>query len=371
MPKIFVTEPSLPPLREFLPYLEEIWSSKILTNGGKFHQQFEVDLCNRLGVEHISLFNNATIALITALRILDLSGEVITTPYSFIATSHSIAWNHLTPVFIDIDPLTMNLDPSKIEAAITPKTQAILAVHCYGVPCDVDAIQRIASKYGLKVIYDAAHAFGVEDAKGSILKHGDFSVLSFHATKVFNTFEGGALICPSAEMKMQIDSSKNFGYKNEISINTLGLNGKLSEVNAAFGLVQLKHIDRYIAQRKEIDSFYKKSLREIPGIRCLEYPANIVNNYSYFPIFVEKSYPLTRDELLQLLADKNIIARRYFYPLISNFKYYSSLKSANPNNLPIANEISSKILCLPIYPNLDLNVQIEVINTIRYGGAHF
>jgi dTDP-4-amino-4,6-dideoxygalactose transaminase len=366
-PPTFVTQPFLPPLEEFTPYLEEIWESKIVTNGGKFHQQLEAELCSHLGVEHISLFNNGTIALMTALRVLELSGEVITTPYSFIATSHSIAWNRLMPIFVDIDPSTMNLDPGKIEAAITPKTTAILAVHSYGVPCNVDSIQKIATKYGLKVIYDAAHAFGVQNEMGSILKYGDFSVLSFHATKVFNTFEGGAIICSSAEMKRLIDSSKNHGYLDEITINNLGLNGKLTEINAAFGLVQLKYINESIEKRKVIDSFYRESFKNIPGIKCLEYPARIKNNYSYFVILVENNYPLSRDELLQLLAKKNIIARRYFYPLISDYGYYSSLESANSNNLPIAKEISNKVLCLPIYSNLDLVIQEEIISIIRNG----
>ena len=366
-PPTFVTQPFLPPLEEFTPYLEEIWESKIVTNGGKFHQQLEAELCSHLGVEHISLFNNGTIALMTALRVLELSGEVITTPYSFIATSHSIAWNRLTPVFVDIDPSTMNLDPEKIEAAITPKTTAILAVHSYGIPCNVDSIQKIATKYGLKVIYDAAHAFGVRNEMGSILKYGDFSVLSFHATKVFNTFEGGAIICPSAEMKRLIDSSKNHGYLDELTINSLGLNGKLTEINAAFGLVQLKYINELIEKRKVIDSFYRESFKNIPGIKCLEYPARIRNNYSYFVISVENNYPSSRDELLQILAKKNIIARRYFYPLISDYGYYSSLESANPNNLPIAKEISNKILCLPIYSNLDSVIQEEIISIIRNG----
>ncbi len=366
-PPTFVTQPFLPPLEEFTPYLEEIWESKIVTNGGKFHQQLEAELCSHLGVEHISLFNNGTIALMTALRVLELSGEVITTPYSFIATSHSIAWNRLTPVFVDIDPSTMNLDPEKIEAAITPKTTAILAVHSYGIPCNVDSIQKIATKYGLKVIYDAAHAFGVRNEMGSILKYGDCSVLSFHATKVFNTFEGGAIICPSAEMKRLIDSSKNHGYLDELTINSLGLNGKLTEINAAFGLVQLKYINELIEKRKVIDSFYRESFKNIPGIKCLEYPARIRNNYSYFVISVENNYPSSRDELLQILAKKNIIARRYFYPLISDYGYYSSLESANPNNLPIAKEISNKILCLPIYSNLDSVIQEEIISIIRNG----
>ena len=365
--KIFVTQPSLSPLKELIPYLEEIWESKILTNGGKFHQQFEAELCSHLGVEHISLFNNGTIALMAALKVLDLSGEVITTPYSFIATSHSISWCNLTPVFVDIDPSTMNLDPEKIEAAITPKTTAILAVHCYGVPCDVESIQKIANKYGLKVIYDAAHAFDVRNEMGSILKYGDFSVLSFHATKVFNTFEGGAIICPSAEMKSLIDSSKNFGYQDEITINNLGLNGKFSEINAAFGLVQLNYINQAIEKRKKIDSFYRESFKNIPGIKCLEYPARISNNYSYFVISVESNYPSSRDGLLQLLAAKNIIARRYFYPLISDYGYYSSVESANPNNLPVAKEISNKVLCLPIYSDLDSVIQEEIISIIRNG----
>lgn len=365
--KIFVTQPSLSPLKEFIPYLEEIWENKILTNGGKFHQQLEAELCKHLGVKHISLFNNGTIALMAALQVLDLSGEVITTPYSFIATSHSIAWNHLTPVFVDIDPETMNLDPKKIEAAITPQTSAILGVHCYGIPCDVEGIKKIADKHNLKVIYDAAHAFGIRNDTGSILNHGDLSILSFHATKVFNTFEGGAIVCPTAEMKKRIDSSKNFGYQDEMTINHLGLNGKLSEINAAFGLVQLKYVDDAIEKRRRIDAFYRESLSDVNGIKCLKYPDNTENNFSYFPILVQGNYSFTRDELHQALAARNIIARRYFYPLISDFKYYSNSKSAAAENLPIAKNIANRVLCLPIYPNLDLSIQKEIISVIRAG----
>ncbi|WP_341915042.1 DegT/DnrJ/EryC1/StrS family aminotransferase [Polaromonas sp. YR568] len=367
-PEIFVTRPSLSPLEEFIPYLEEIWESRIVTNGGKFHRQLENELCNHLGVEHISLFNNGTIALITALRVLSLSGEVITSPYSFIATSQSITWNNLAPVFVDIDPLTMNLDPTKVEAAITQKTTAILATHCYGIPCDVQALEKIGKQYGLKVIYDSAHAFGVQDETGSILKYGDLSVLSFHATKVFNTFEGGAIVCSSADMKALIDSTKNFGYGDELTVNKLGLNGKLSEINSAFGLVQLKYVDESIAKRKKIDSFFRQSFCYTPGITCLEYPEKVINNYSYFPILVGDDFPLSRDKLKELLAENNIIARRYFYPLISDFEYYSSLKSANPDNLPVAKQIAENILCLPIYPDLDLFNQNKIVSIICGAG---
>ena len=254
---IFVTQPYLPPLEEFMPYLQQIWDSRILTNGGPLHQQLEQALCDYLGVKHIALFNNGTIALVTALQALGLSGEVITTPYSFVATAHALLWNGLTPVFVDIEPRTLNLDPAKIEAAITPKTTAILPVHCYGNPCDVDAIQAIADRHGLKVIYDAAHAFGVEDAGGSILRHGDLSVLSFHATKVFNTFEGGAIVCPDVATKRRIDELKNFGIMDEVTVTAAGLNGKMSEINAAAGLLQLKYIDQMLRHRAEVYRIYR------------------------------------------------------------------------------------------------------------------
>lgn len=357
---IYVTQPYLPPLEEFIPFLEKIWDSKILTNCGSFHQQLEKALCEYLGVEHLALFTNGTIALITALQALHITGEVITTPYSFVATTHSLLWNGIKPVFVDIDPDTLNLDPAKIESAITPQTTAILPVHCYGHPCDINAIQKIANNYNLKVVYDAAHAFGVQCHDGSILKHGDLSILSFHATKVFNTFEGGAIICPNAKTKLHIDQLKNFGHVGEVTVVAPGINGKMSEINAAFGLLQLKYVDKAIAQRKEIDTIYRELLKNIKGIRCLQDAGEKVANYSYFPILVEAGYPISRDDLYQKLKGNNIHPRRYFYPLISDFPMYQSLPSAHPKHLPIATSAAQKILCLPIYPGLEITT-IEFI----------
>jgi len=349
---IYVTQPYLPPLEEFIPYLEQIWNNKILTNGGPFHQQLEQALCQYLGVEHIALFTNGTLALVTALQALRVTGEVITTPYSFVATSHSLLWNGIKPVFVDIDPNTLNLDPGKIEAAITPQTTAIMPVHCYGHPCDVDAIQKIADNYDLKVIYDAAHAFGVKDAGGSILRHGDLSVLSFHATKVFNTFEGGAIVCPDAKTKLRIDQLKNFGFVDEVTVVAPGINGKMSELNAAFGLLQLNNIDTALQKRKELDASYRQTLGNVKGIHCLGEAGEQVANYSYFPILVQQEYPLTRDALYHKLKDNGIFARRYFYPLISDFPMYRGLTSASEANLPVAKKAASKVICLPIYPDL-------------------
>lgn len=361
---IYVTQPYLPPLEEFIPYLEEIWASKTLTNGGPMHQRLEQALCEYLGVEHIALFNNGTIALLTALQALGITGEVITTPYSFVATAHSLLWNGIKPVFVDIDPHTLNLDPSKIEAAITPQTTAILPVHCYGNPCDVEAIQSIADQYNLRVIYDAAHAFGVQDAGGSILRHGDLSVLSFHATKVFNTFEGGAIVCPDAETKQRIDQLKNFGFVDEVTVVAAGINGKMSEINAAFGLLQLQHIDQAIQRRREIDQLYRQQLQDVPGIRLIEGTGQTAANYSYFPILVEESYPLSRDALYQKLKDHDIFARRYFYPLISEFPMYRGIYSAKSKNLPTATVVAGQAICLPIYPSLEdaqLNRLIDIM----------
>jgi dTDP-4-amino-4,6-dideoxygalactose transaminase len=349
---IYVTQPFLPPLVEFIPYLEQIWDNKILTNGGPFHQQLEKALCEYLGVEHISLFTNGTIALVTALQALRITGEVITTPYSFVATSHSLLWNGIKPAFVDVDPHTLNLDPDKIEAAITPQTTAIMPVHCYGHPCDVDRIQKIADTYGLKVIYDAAHAFGVQDMQGSILRHGDLSILSFHATKVFNTFEGGAIVCHDAKTKQRIDHLKNFGFVDEVTVVAPGINGKMSEFNAALGLLQLQHIDQVFARRKEIDTIYRESLKKVKGIRCLLDAGERVANYSYFPILVEEEYSTSRDALYQRLKDNNIHARRYFYPLISDFPMYRGMPSAQRENLPVALAAAQRVLCLPIYPAL-------------------
>jgi dTDP-4-amino-4,6-dideoxy-D-glucose transaminase len=360
---IFVTQPYLPPLEEFIPYLEQIWESKILTNKGPFHRQLEEALCEYLGVEYLALFANGTLALLTALQALRITGEVITTPYSFVATAHSLLWNGIKPVFVDIDPNTLNLDPSRIEAAITTQTTAIMPVHCYGNPCDVDAIQAIADNYNLKVIYDAAHAFGVQCNDGSVLKHGDLSALSFHATKVFNTFEGGAVVCPDAKTKQHIDNLKNFGFVGETTVVAPGINGKMSEFGAALGMLQLQHIDGALARRKQIDSIYRRELGDIEGIKCVSQSGQRVANYAYFPILVEEGYPLDRDTLYQKLQDKGIFARRYFYPLITDFPMYRGLASANPDNLPIATEISGKVLCLPIFPNLT-NDEIERVIAI-------
>lgn len=349
---IYVTRPDLPPLEEFLPHLRDIWDSRILTNGGPFHQRLEEALGEYLGVPHLSLFANGTIALITALQALDIHGEVITTPYSFVATSHALLWNGIRPVFADIDPLTLNLDPARIEAAISPATAAILPVHCYGRPCATEAIADIARRHRLRVIYDAAPAFGVRDAGGSVLRHGELSVLSFHATKVFHTFEGGAIVCPDAQTKQRIDQLKNFGYVDEVTVVAPGINGKMSEFGAALGLLQLRHIDRAIVQRREIDALYRSGLAGIAGIRCLPPAAGYTGNHSYFPVMVEPPYPLSRDALHERLKAAAIHGRRYFHPLISEFPMYRDLPSARPENLPAATAAARAVLCLPIYPDL-------------------
>ncbi|MBT2772448.1 DegT/DnrJ/EryC1/StrS family aminotransferase [Halomonas sp. ISL-60] len=361
---IYVTEPYLPPLEEFIPYLEKIWQSKRLTNNGPMHQQLEEALCEYLGVPEIALFNNGTIALLTALQALRITGEVITTPFSFVATAHSLTWNGITPVFVDIDPNTFNLDPNKIEAAITSRTTAIMPVHCYGNPCDVNAIQEIADKYNLKVIYDAAHAFGVRDEGGSILRHGDLSAISFHATKVFNTFEGGAIICPDKKTKQHINNLKNFGFVDEVTVVAPGINGKMSEVNAAFGLLQLQYINKALEERKSVDNYYRDALNSTPGISILK-PLNLEkHNFSYFPILIESNYPLSRDQLYFLLKENNIHARRYFYPLISNTPQYNSL--SKKNHLKVAKSISSKVICLPIFPSIERNSLSKIVSLVQY-----
>lgn len=359
---IYVTRPFLPPLAELHPYLEQIWENRQLTNAGPFHQQFEQALCEYLGVDHISLFANGTLALVTALQALRITGEVITTPYSFVATAHSLLWNGIKPVFVDIDPETLNLDPEKIEAAITPQTTAILPVHVYGRPCAVDRIQAIADTYGLKVIYDAAHAFAVDDQDGSILRHGDLSILSFHATKVFTTFEGGAIISPDAKTKRRIDFLKNFGFADEVTVVAPGINGKMNEFQAAIGLLQLKYVDSALARRADIDRRYRELLADILGIRFLPHPDSKRHNYSYFPILVEPEYPLTRDELYGRFRENNIYVRRYFYPLISDFPMYRALPSADRANIPTATMIANRILCLPIYPDLGFLAQDKIIS---------
>lgn len=366
---IFVTQPSLPPLEDLIPYLEQIWENKVLTNCGPFHKQLEAALLDYLEVSHISLFSNGTIALITALKALNISGEVITTPYSFVATAHSLVWNQVKPVFVDIDPITLNLDPSKIEAAITPKTTAIMPVHVYGHPCDVDAIDAIAKRHNLKVIYDAAHAFGVQCHCGSLLNHGDLSVLSFHATKVFNTFEGGAIVSPDAETKRHIDQLKNFGFENEFKVTQIGINGKMNEFSAAFGLLQLQEIDQQIEKRKTIDEAYRKELKDVPGIRCHSISPSKKHNYSYFPIFVDYNYSLSARKLYDQLRSNNIYARRYFYPLISDYEVYNRNKIKKYDELIISKNISNSVICLPIYAEMKIDDVKNVTEVIKKHSA--
>jgi dTDP-4-amino-4,6-dideoxygalactose transaminase len=362
---IYVTQPALPDLKEFIPYLEQIWENKILTNNGPFHQQLEKELAVFLGVPYISLFANGTLALLTALQVLRITGEVITTPYSFVATTHSLWWNNIKPVFVDIESEFCNLDPHKIEAAITPKTTAILPVHVYGNPCKVERIKEIADIYGLKVIYDAAHAFGVNYKGKSICNYGDLSILSFHATKVFNTMEGGAIICHDAATKKRIDYLKNFGFAGETTVMAPGINSKMNEMQAALGLLQLKHYNTNIEKRKIVAETYRKELAVIKGISFLPEPKNVASNYAYFPIFVdEKEYGMSRDQLYEKLKRNNIFGRRYFYPLISKFPMYKSLDSANPENLKVAEKIAEQVICLPLYPELRHEEVLIILNQI-------
>jgi dTDP-4-amino-4,6-dideoxygalactose transaminase len=363
---IYVTQPSLPALEEFIPYLEEIWENKILTNNGPMHQQLEKELAEFLGVPYISLFANGTLALVTALQALRISGEVITTPYSFVATTHSLWWNNIKPVFVDIEPKFGNLDPDKIEAAITPKTTAIMPVHVYGNPCYVEKIQKIADVYGLRLIYDAAHAFGVKYKGGSILNYGDLSILSFHATKVFNTFEGGAIISHDSATKQRIDYLKNFGFAGETTIMAPGINSKMNEVQAAMGLLQLKSFDESIVKRKVVADTYRELLKDIKGISMLPEPADTISNYAYFPIFVnEKEYGISRDALYEKMKQNNIYGRRYFYPLISEFSMYRGLESSAPEHLPVAHKMANEVICLPIYPGLQQSDIATIIQLLK------
>lgn len=363
--KILVTSPLMPKLEDFIPYLEKIWESKWLTNNGQFHQQLEKELAEYLGVPYLSLFTNGTLPLIAALQAERITGEVITTPYSFVATTHSIWWNGIKPVFVDIDPVTCNMDPNKIEAAITSRTTAIMPVHVYGQPCDTEAIQAIADKYGLKVIYDAAHAFGVKVNGESILKAGDMSTLSFHATKVYNTIEGGALIMKDEKTKKRIDYIKNFGFSGETTIVAPGINAKMDEVRAAYGLINLKQVDGAIAWRKKVADQYRDILRKIDGITFFEDIEGVDHNYAYFPIFVNKEkFGMTRDELYFKMKEKNIFGRRYFYPLISNFSTYKSLPSAAPSNLPVATQKANEVICLPMNMGLPEGDIERVLNSI-------
>lgn len=364
MNNITVTSPLLPPLEELTLYLEDIWSRKWLTNNGHYHQLLEKELCDYLKVDYISLFSNGTLALITALQSLELKGEVITTPYSFVATSHAILLNNLKPVFVDIDPNTFNIDPKKIEEAITENTSAILPVHVYGNPCDHDAIQKIADKHGLKVIYDAAHAFGVTKNGLSILNWGDLSILSFHATKAYSTIEGGAIICHTKEMKEKLDRLKNFGYESETEISMLGSNAKMNEIQAAFGLATLKHIDNAITKRKIVANTYKELLKDISGVTFSSELSDINYNYSYFPILInEKSYGISRDDLYHKLKNNNILSRRYFYPLITDFDFYKK-HDYSSKHLKISKDISNRVICLPIHHSLnshDIDFIIKII----------
>lgn len=349
-PPIYVTSPLLPSLDDFSSSLKEIWESAILTNNGSFHKKLEKELATYLKVPYLSLFTNGTLPLITALQAMRITGEVITTPFSFVATTHALWWNGIKPVFVDIEPTTCNLDPDKIEAAITPRTTAIMPVHVYGKPCNTKRIQEIADKYGLKVIYDAAHAFGVEVNGESILKAGNMSTLSFHATKVFNTLEGGALIMHDEQTKKRIDYLKNFGFANETEVVAPGINSKMDEVRAAFGLLNLKIVDQAISKRRQTAIQYREILATVPGVTFFEDMPKVRHNYSYFPIFInENIYGMTRDELYIKMKEHNIWGRRYFYPLISTFSTYRGLESAKPENLPIATEMANKVICLPMH----------------------
>lgn len=364
--QVLVTSPLLPSLDEFHEMLKEIWESKWVTNNGRFHKELEKALAEYLKVPYISLFTNGTLPLITALQALRITGEVITTPYSFVATTHSLWWNGIKPVFVDIDPATGNLDPDKIEAAITPKTTAIMPVHVYGKPCDTKRIQEIADKYGLKVIYDAAHAFGVEVNGHSILEAGDMSTLSFHATKVYNTLEGGALVCHDEKTKQRIDYLKNFGFAGETEVVAPGINSKVDEVRAAYGLLNLKQVDQAIANRQKVAQHYRAELKGVEGIRYFDDMTGVRHNYSYFPIFIDaEKYGMTRDELYFKMKEQNVLGRRYFYPLISTFSTYRGLPSATPFNLPEATRLSEEVICLPMHHNLNEEEIERVVISIK------
>ena len=363
--QITVTSPLIPPLEEFTPYLEDIWKRKWLTNNGYYHKKLEKALCEYLDVKYLSLFTNGTLALISALQELRITGEVITSPYSFVATTHSLWWNGIKPVFVDVEPNTFNLDPEKIEVAITPRTTAIMPVHVYGNPCNTEEIQAIADKYGLRVIYDAAHAFGVKQNGISILNKGDLSILSFHATKTYSTIEGGAIICHDEKTKQRIDYLKNFGFAGETTVVAPGINAKMDEIRAAYGLLSLRYVDDAIKRRGDVAVYYRENLKDVPGITFLEDMPGVRHNYSYFPIFVdEKQYVMSRDILYQKMKEANIFGRRYFYPLISTFSTYRGLESAKPENLPVANTVANRVICLPMHHELSKDDLKRIINTI-------
>ena len=363
---IYVTSPLLPSLEDFTFLLKEIWESKMLTNNGNFHQKLEEELAKYLKVPYLSLFTNGTLPLITALQAMRITGEVITTPFSFVATTHSLWWNGIKPVFVDIEPETCNLDPSKIEAAITPRTTAIMPVHVYGKPCKTKEIQEIANKYGLKVIYDAAHAFGVEINGESILNFGDRATLSFHATKVYNTLEGGALVVHDEQTKKRIDYLKNFGFASETEVVAPGINSKVDEVRAAYGLLNLKQVDHAINSRRKVAIRYRDELQGVKGITFFNDIPGVRHNYSYFPIFINaEEYGMTRDELYFKMKEHNVFGRRYFYPLISTFSTYRGLDSANPDNLPIATQMSNNVICLPMHHALSENEVEYILQIIK------
>ena len=363
--QITVTAPLLPDLEEFNLFLQDIWDSKWVTNNGKYHKQLEKELAEYLKVPYVSLFTNGTLPLLTALQALRITGEVITTPYSFVATTHSIWWNGCKPVFVDIDPATGNINPDCIEAAITPKTTAIMPVHVYGKPCDTQRIKEIADKYGLKVIYDAAHAFGVEVGGESILKAGDMSTLSFHATKVYNTLEGGALVMHDEETKRRIDYLKNFGFAGETEVVAPGINSKVDEVRAAYGILNLRQVDSAIEARHQVAIKYREALTPIDGISFMDDMPGVKHNYSYFPIFVDsEKYGMTRDELYFKMKEQNVLGRRYFYPLISEFSTYRGLESARIENLPIAHKMADTVICLPMHHELRSGDIDRILKTI-------
>lgn len=362
---ILVTRPAMPPLEEVMPLLEQIWRTRFLTNRSHFERQLNRTLCAEFGVEHLVLVANATLGLMLALRTLRGPGEVITTPFTFIATPHSVLWNNLEPVFVDIDRVNLGLDPVQVERAITPRTRAILAVHCLGSVCDVDALEAIAAKHNLKVIYDAAHAFAMEMGGESIVRRGDFSVLSFHATKVFNTFEGGAIVCRNAEDGQRLDRMMDNGISGDLTVDELGLNAKMNEFSAAVGLAQLPHVADAIESRRRIDERYRERLGRVKGVSLIDRMPGIRSNFSYFPILIEPEFRMTSDELNQHLLTKGIRARRYFHPLVSVQKMYSSCRGASPKNLPVATSISDRILCIPIYPGLTSAEQDLVIESIE------
>lgn len=366
---IYVTSPSLPPLEEFIPYLEKIWESKWLTNNGQFHQQFEAALADYLGVKHISFFTNGMIALQVGMQALRITGEVITTPFTFVATTHAIHLNGCVPVFCDVEPDTFTLDPVKVESLITPRTTAILPVHVYGNPCRNDELKKIADTYGLKLFYDAAHVFGVREKGVSVCNWGDLSMLSFHATKVFNTLEGGALVTNDESLKKRIDFLKNFGFADELTVVAPGSNGKVDEVRSAYGLLQLKYVDGEIAKRQKVAAFYRERLKDVPGIRILLDMPGVRHNYGYFPILVDSAtFGMTRDALYEMLKANGVYSRRYFFPLCSQFPTYRSLISSAPSNLPVAERAAQSVLCLPIFADLTRSAMQLIVDLIRSAG---